>query len=406
MYQFPHNLTLRKVQDAIHGREEFKVMDKGDYLVVNYLVNFEDTFPAVTDENMAIRRECRGLIFDRKGVCVSRPYHKFFNVNERPETQAKNIDWTQNHLALEKLDGSFIRPFRPNGELLWGTKMGVTDVSQYAAAFVNYNYNYTKFAEFMLRNGQTPVFEFCSRLQRIVIDYPTDRLVLTAIRDIQTGEYMAYEEMVAEANRHDIEYVKAFGTVGDFESFLEHTRSLQGMEGYVVRFNGGHMNGHMFKMKADEYCHLHRTLDKLAREKDFIPLIVDDKLDDVLPQLKEDIAEKITTFGSDFHRNVGQLADKLWWIVRTEHDNLNGSKKKFAERVQAVHQQYSDLMFKMWDNLGNDPTSEDGVEHARKMILTKIKSQCSTQTKVNTVRYLFGGINWTDYYRNNVDLDG
>jgi T4 RnlA family RNA ligase len=402
MYQFPHNLTLSKVQKAIQGREEFRVIDKGDYLVVNYLVNFEDTFPDVVDEDTAIRRECRGLIFDRKGVCVSRPYHKFFNVNERNETQAKNIDWTGDHIVLEKLDGSFIRPFRIGGNILWGTKMGVTDVATFAEGFVNKHHQYLMFADDMLNNGKTPVFEFCSRQQRIVIDYPNDRLVLTAIRDIHTGGYMPYNDMVAVAMKYNIDYVRTFGTVADFESFHQQTRDLQDMEGYVIRFD----TGHMYKMKADLYCHLHRTLDKLAREKDFIPLIADDKLDDVLPQLKDDIAAKITTFGSDFHRNVSQLADKLWWIVRTEHDNLNGSKKKFAERVQTGHQQHSDLMFKMWDNLNNDPSVNDGIEHARGLILSKIKAQCSTQTKVNTVRHLFGGINWTDYYRNNVDLDG
>lgn len=397
---FPIGITLKDVQAAISGADEFKVVRKDDYIVVNYLVNFETTFPIIKDRNDAIRRECRGLIFDLQGNCISRPYHKFFNIGERQETQSSNIDWTQEHVVLEKLDGSFIRPFRVNGKLLWGTKMGVTDVSALAEQFVRNRSNYIEFAEKMIDTGKTAVFEFCSRAQRIVIDYEVERLVLTAVRDINTGEYMRYNDMVELANSHNIEVVQAFESVSDFETFLNKTRGLVGMEGYVVRFKN-----EMYKIKADEYCLLHKTLDKLQREKDFIQLIVGEKLDDVLGQLKADIAEKITKFSDDFNRNVAKLADKLWWDALASYDNMNGSRKRFAEWAQ-TQGQYSDILFKAFDYMDGDRDQNQGVDYLRGVILNKINSQCSTQTKVNGVRYLFGGINWVDYYRATVDLDG
>lgn len=402
MYKFPHLTNIHQARAAIRGREEFVEAHKDGYIVFNYNVNFEDTFPVVTDELMAIRRECRGLIFDLKGNVISRPYHKFFNVNERHETMSHMIDWSLEHMALEKLDGSFIRPFRPEQDILWGTKMGVTDVALPVFEFVKQRDNYQRFAKFMLDNNKTPVFEWCSRQQRIVVDYPVDRLVLTGARDMTTGEYMSYSDLLSEGNRFDIEVVRAFGNIVDFEAFLKECRELKGMEGYVIRF----ANGHMYKVKADEYCLLHKTLDKFVREKDFVPLIVDDKLDDVLPKFQADIVDKVTRFGTDFHRNVLKLSDDLWWQVRADWDNFNGSKKKFAEKVNAQHQKHSDIMFKMWDHMDADTEAVDGVENGRKFILDKIKKHCSTQTKLNGVRFLFGGINWTDYYRSNVDLDG
>jgi hypothetical protein len=53
----------------------------------------------------AIRRECRGLLFYPDGRIMSRRLHKFFNVNERDETQVHRIDLGQPHVILEKLDG-------------------------------------------------------------------------------------------------------------------------------------------------------------------------------------------------------------------------------------------------------------------------------------------------------------
>ena len=79
MYQYPTIKTLDQVESAISGAEEFIIAERDFGFVVNYLVNYgEETFPTVNyDENgtfltakdyqNAIRRECRGLMFDKLG---------------------------------------------------------------------------------------------------------------------------------------------------------------------------------------------------------------------------------------------------------------------------------------------------------------------------------------------------
>lgn len=104
-YEFPRITHLDEIRTAIAGADEFIIAERDWGYVVNYLVNMKDTFPPVETVNDAIRREARGLIFDRDGSLISRPYHKFFNVNERDETQAHLIDLSQPHRILEKLDG-------------------------------------------------------------------------------------------------------------------------------------------------------------------------------------------------------------------------------------------------------------------------------------------------------------
>ena len=84
-YDFPEIKHIDDVLPHIQGRDEFLVMEKDGYTVINYAVAFEETFQ--WDENdpvgSAIRRECRGLIFDRNtGNLISHPYHKFFNAEK------------------------------------------------------------------------------------------------------------------------------------------------------------------------------------------------------------------------------------------------------------------------------------------------------------------------------------
>jgi hypothetical protein len=42
----------------------------------------------------------------------------------------------------------------------------------------------------VIDGDMTPIFEWCSRNQRIVVDYPEDMLVLTAVRDNIEGVYI------------------------------------------------------------------------------------------------------------------------------------------------------------------------------------------------------------------------
>lgn len=180
-YKFPHLNHIDEVKSAIDGVEGFIVAERDWGTVINYVQMGNQTFPEVIDVPTAIRRECRGLIFDKNGFLVSRPLHKFFNLGERTETLVENVDISQPHVILEKLDGSMIRPFPTADGYRLGTKMGITDVAMQAELWLADNDNYDEFIQLHLDRGQTPIFEWCSRKQRIVIDYPQDRLVLIEI---------------------------------------------------------------------------------------------------------------------------------------------------------------------------------------------------------------------------------
>ena len=179
IYTFPYIENITHVLPYIEGRDEFVVSAKDRYTVINYNVSFEDTFPPVKSIGDAIRRECRGIIFcNSTGNVIARRYHKFFNLNERPETTLKDMENFGSHVIMEKLDGSMVTPFITNdGVMRWGTKMGETDVSKPISKFLDDNPRYIEYSKIMISEGYTPIFEWCTRQQRIVLDYPIDRLV-------------------------------------------------------------------------------------------------------------------------------------------------------------------------------------------------------------------------------------
>lgn len=211
-YEFPLIRNISDVLPAIAGRDEFIVAEKEGYTVINYNVMFEDTFPDVMipvrfemhgklldfmpteieDDHAAIRRECRGIIFDSAtGDIIRRPFHKFFNVNEREETQDHRLDFSKEHWIDTKLDGSMIAVFMHQGEIVYGTKMVAPDFHELVKKFVDASdVDYEGFCRKVIADGHTPIFEFMHPQKRIVIDYGKEpALTLLAVRHMVTGQF-------------------------------------------------------------------------------------------------------------------------------------------------------------------------------------------------------------------------
>lgn len=206
-YEFPTITNISDVLPAIEGRDEFVVAEKDGYTVINYNVMMADTFPDVLDsidllgkhvhfkiqnQHARLRRECRGIIFDSKtGDIIRRPFHKFFNVNEREETQDHRLDFSKEHWIDTKLDGSMIAVFMHQGEIVYGTKMVAPDFHELVKKFVDASdVDYEGFCRKVIADGHTPIFEFMHPQKRIVIDYGKEpALTLLAVRHMVTGQF-------------------------------------------------------------------------------------------------------------------------------------------------------------------------------------------------------------------------
>lgn len=348
-YEFPCIHWWHTVAKHFEDNENFVVVDKGDYFVVNYVRAGKDTHPPVDDARSAILREARGLVFCSKtGELLSRPFHKFFNLGEREDVM--EVDLSKPHVILEKLDGSMIRPFRVGDTVRWGTKMGVTDVAMQAEEFVAKNPQYQKFAEACMQAEVTPIFEWCSRQQRIVIDYPEDKLVLLAMRGNFSGCYTDRRGLQAMSKLWNIPVVETIDASNlSQEQLVDHIRKMSDMEGVVIQFD----DGHMVKIKADQYVALHRAKSLLENERDVVGLVLDEKTDDLKPLLPEADRKRLEQFETDVWLDIFVYTSRVNNILRTTEEM---ERKEFAIKTDGLMDTITrGIVFKLWDSRNCGP---------------------------------------------------
>jgi RNA ligase len=396
-YTFPEITHLDQVLEAVQGVEGFIVAQRPWGTVVNYIQMGPDMFPEVHTAGgsasmrerqtrlKAIRRECRGLLFSLDGKLVSRAFQKFWNVGERRETLIENIDLTQPHIILEKLDGSMIRALPLGKGYCLATKMGPTAVAAQVEPFVATRDNYDRFIRDTLEQGYTACFEWCTRQQKIVCDYPVDRLVLTAVRHINSGEYLTYSQMQELAAEYELDLVKAYpGTVASMEQLVRETHELEGEEGWIIRWD----DGHMAKLKSAWYVRIHRAKDALTQEKNLIDLMLEEKLDDVKSFLPVEDLARIDAYENAFWTGVGQTAymwkDQYVKIRRQFGDD----RKRFAlEAAPGLEPNLRSAVFKVW--------AREGHVEWRELVCDVIRKSTGTQTRVDEARSLFRAPRWS-----------
>jgi RNA ligase len=405
--------TIERIEDVlphIEGKSEFVVAERDGFAVINYMVAFDTTFPELPEEptkmgvtiqneyereceHALMLRECRGLMFDREGKLISRPFNKFFNVNERPSTQAKDIDLTQgDFVLLEKLDGSFIRPVRIDGIIRLCTKMGITEQSHQAEDFLEaleddeLHNDYFRFFEDYV-DDFTPIFEFCSRKNQIVIDYPEDKLVLLAMRHNQTGKYIRYSLLKKIAKVFNIPVVQPLFEADDcnqdfpvrMEDIVDRIRHLIGVEGGVLRFN----DGRAYKIKAEDYCVKHGAKDGLLLEKNVLATFLNEKLDDVLPLLDEAFRNRVDEYTETVSQGIHLTVVDTEMVVHYIKKHYETRKEQALFIKDSIRPFSQSLMFAALD--GKD---------IRQTVIQKLLSHTDTQTRVDSIREYIGNPSW------------
>ncbi len=317
-YKFPEIRTIDDVLPAIEGRPEFVVAEREFGTVINYLVAMPDTFKMEGPDDVmgAIRRECRGLIFGETGQIMSRPYHKFFNVNEKEETQAHRLDLTRAHAVMDKLDGSMIRPIWMGGVVRLATKMGVTDIAMEAERLIDdVRYDWL---EDMMIDGFTPIFEYVAPTNKIVVEYAEPKLILTGVRETVSGEYRSLRQWDAP-----FELVRTDSDVHDFDAYLAFKRGETNREGDIIRF----ADGHMVKVKNDWYVQIHKTKDIVRVDRNIVELVLNETIDDTRAMLDPSDLVRVDNVEAAFweaFRNAEGRLEGLEMLART----IYGADKK------------------------------------------------------------------------------
>jgi RNA ligase len=375
-YEFPKDLTLDMVRNSIADSPEFVEHNRGTFIVFNYHISTPTSFDCY------VRRECRGLIFSPEGQVLSRRFHKFFNMGEREETNSASIYSAMNndHVILNKLDGSMITPIIIDDKFIrWGTKMGYgTDVAMAAESFVSNKTNYHSLAIECHEQQLTPIFEFISPSNRIVLQYPDTQLVLLALRENITGNYYDYNSMRLVAKLYDVPVVRRY------DKPISKLKDETDIEGAVIAFD----NGHRVKLKCDWYVAIHKTKDDILHEKNLLKIILENKVDDILPHLPAIDQKEILDY------NVG-VANAILSTVNNVHNNLvkyhqDGLTRKdfaisYSKEFNSIERT---AFFKNWDS---GHKQKNGIQES---VIASMMNYCGSKTEINRLHKMIKFPKW------------
>lgn len=201
----------------------------------------------------------RGLFVDtRNGSVYARSYNKFFNMDERPETQygylKENLSYPVD--IFRKENGYLGILSVHDGDIKFFSKS--TNSGPYAENFddiVTYDMDIDyRFYEYLDAHNCSAVFEVIDCVNdRHFVEYHYNRaILLDIIKNQYEFEALPYEEIVNIAKKYNIPYKEKIGCIKNKEEFdakiaeLEHVPYI---EGYVFE----DQNHFMFKLKTCWY---------------------------------------------------------------------------------------------------------------------------------------------------------
>lgn len=274
---------------------------------------------------------CRGLVFDDAGNQVSRPFKKFFNIEENRHTPTENFE------IYEKVDGSLITVFNYNGEWVVSSRGSFTSEQAVAAQKL---FNGLKNID-SLETAATYLFELVAPWNRIVVNYgDVEELILLGA---QTSTYEgSWQDLYELSMVIGCKVVKRY----DFEDYTEIQKlNWENHEGFIVRFS----NGDRCKIKFEDYVKLHRVLTNCSSYDIWENLKTFGKLPE---EMLKDVPDE---FYDWVHGMEGKLRKEFNHVERLHMAHLSSilrdglDRKEFALRVQKLEGVNRGLIFAMYN---------------------------------------------------------
>ena len=358
--------AMQHVDESLHC-----VVDKGNHIVITYHHMQPETFRGADGNICPIRTQFRGICFDKKtGECVRLPFHKFFNYGEIPDQE---FDFNAPFYAMTKLDGSLVAPYLVGERLIWGTKSGETEMSNEIVDVLSELPYWDRLFDFVLYSyseGFTPLFEYVSPSNRIVLKYDKPDIVLIGWRRIEDGKYATPGVLQYLAEHYGIPVVSY--QKFDNDSILTDVKDWEESEGVVL-----FQNQNFMKVKSLWYVQLHKNKELIEQEKNVVELIVDDNIDDVLPLLQEDQKADLLSFVDDFWDAINKTAQNFTTFVSLNHFNYE-TRKEYAlsGSSDSDYPLVKHMTFRYFDS---DEKINDNV--TREELLNALKNSLTSNTK-------------------------
>lgn len=275
-----HTLTLNdfahlRTFKMISFKEE--IVDGVTVVIIAYQISTTDMWK----EPLAL--ETRGITFEKEtGKLISRPFEKFFNLGENDWTTLNNFNSDGYVDVRVKRDGSMLTPVLINNKIFWKTKKSFySDVAIMAAKHAETINGFNEWCELMCFYNLTPIFEFTSPDNRVVIDYGAEpKFTLLAVRDNETGQYLDVDTYSSTCSTA-FSVIEKVDINTDIETFIASVKDMKSIEGFVIsmqeRSSGNRVS---FKVKTQWYSDNHRVMTDL-RERDVAAAVLNESVDDM-----------------------------------------------------------------------------------------------------------------------------
>ena len=292
------------------------VVDGYNVSIFNYRLAMYSDFI----DNLAF--EMRGLtfVFNEDGSLFNRYLllHKFFNLNQVPESQYSLVADLGIRSIYNKEDGSVASFIRlPNGSVLGKSKMSFeSDQAAGMNRLYKSNADLKRFVDWSLEKDYVAVFEYVAPNNRIVLRYLDEELILLRLRDNKTGEYLDLSKFSKEIGSLKV----APSDVASLDELVDLSQSVEDKEGWIIEFS----NGLFIKVKTAWYCERHGLLtNDLYREHVLVRYVLDEKIDDVLGQVPEEEVEA--------HARIEKIIAVVKHTVSEKVKDINNSYELFLE---------------------------------------------------------------------------
>ena len=271
--------------------ESSYMIDEYKLSTFNYFIcGWDDFENPLTDKPEVDAFDMRGttFVFDENGKLWKRFFMlpKFFNINQVEATQYDKLKDKEILDAVSKEDGSLVAFMMLPNKRLFAKTIGsfVSEQSQNAYKFLYNDDEKVKFVKTVLLTGFTPLFEYVSGPNRIVLKYAKEDLRFLGLRDNSNAEWIPASNL---RNKEKIPFnTPEFEENATLDDLMERAKIEENKEGWVIRFSDM-----MVKQKTSWYFKLHglRT-ENIFREDYVIKNYLEETLDDLVSQLdpKED----------------------------------------------------------------------------------------------------------------------
>jgi T4 RnlA family RNA ligase len=285
------------------------------------IASFNYRLAKYNDFSEPYTRNLRGITFikDTKKL-IALPLPKFFNYNENPFTESKLVNTWKPLYFTGKEDGSLIYFFIINNTLYCKTQNNSFSVqAEWSLQLVNKNDDLKKFIiTNILEYNETPLFEFISPRNQVVIPYYNEELVLIGTRNMINGNINFYHENTYLYTMKQTK-IYSFSNINDIVEICNNN-SNDLFEGFVVIFETPYGN-EMVKFKTTEYLDLHRLKNNILVKENITSFILDGTIDDI----KATFPENTSLF--DMINETEDIVIHNWnYILKSIRDFYNENK--------------------------------------------------------------------------------